>query len=64
MPGLVDCHIHASQVKNAGTGYEKTFTEWLFQDTLPTEQVFDMNLTYARSAASLTVVCNFVLQVR
>ena len=62
MPGLVDCHIHAAQVENAGNDYDKTFTEWLFEDIIPLEQVFDMNQTYARNAASLMVVCNFMLQ--
>ena len=62
MPGLVDCHLHPEQVENAGTGYTKTFADWLFQDFFSTLQVFDMNQTYARNAASLIVVCNFMLQ--
>ena len=59
MPGLVDCHLHPEQVENAGTAYTKTFTDWVLQDFFPTAQVFDMNQTYARNAASLIVVRNF-----
>ena len=62
MPGLVDCHTHPSQVQNTGTGYTKTLIDWFFQDILPTELLFDMNETYARNAASLSVVRNFILQ--
>ena len=62
MPGLVDCHTHSEQVENAGTGYDKTFTDWSNQDFFPTSQAFDNNRTYARNAASLMVVCNFMLQ--
>ena len=62
MPGLVDCHLHPEQVENAGRAYTKTFADWLFQDTFPTAQLFDMNQTYARNAASLIVVCNFILK--
>ena len=59
-PGLVDCHIHP-EVKNAGTSYNKQFTEWLLEDALPSEERFDMNQTYARNAAQLTVVSNFYI---
>ena len=52
--------MHPEQVENAGTGYTKTFADWLFQDFFSTLQVFDMNQTYARSAASLIVVHNFI----
>ena len=62
MPGLVDCHLHPEQVENAGTAYTKTFTDWVLQDFFPTAQGFDMNQTYARNAASLIVVRNFMLQ--
>ena len=62
MPGLVDCHLHPEQVENAGTAYTKTFTDWVLQDFFPTAQGFDMNRTYARNAASLIVVRNFMLQ--
>ena len=62
MPGLVDCHLHPEQVENAGTGYTKTFADWSFQDFFPTVQLFDMNQTYARNAASLIVVRNFILK--
>ena len=64
MPGLVDCHLHPEQVENAGTGYMKTFTDWSFQDFFPTAQLFDMNQTYARNAASLIVVRNFMLYTK
>ena len=56
MPGLVDCHIHAEQVMNAGANYDKTFFQWLLEDFDPTSQQFSMNQTYARNAASLMVV--------
>ena len=51
------------QVKNAGTSYNKPFTEWLLEDALPSEERFDMNQTYARNAAALTVVDNFTSNV-
>ena len=62
MPGLVDCHLHPEQVENAGTAYTKTFADWSFQDFFPMAQLFDMNQTYARNAASLIVVRNFILK--
>ena len=62
MPGLVDCHMHPEQVENAGTSYDKAFADWVVQDFFPTLQVFENNQTYARNAASLIVVCNFMLQ--
>ena len=61
MPGLVDCHAHPEQLVNAGTGYNKVFLDWAFQVFFPALQVFDNNQTYARNAASLMVVCNFML---
>ena len=62
MPGLVDCHVHPEQVENAGTSYTKTYAEWSIQDFFATMRLFDMNQTYARNAASLIVVRNFMLQ--
>ena len=56
MPGLVDCHIHAEQIMNAGANYDKTFFQWLVEDFDPTSQQFATNQTYARNAAPLIVV--------
>ena len=58
MPGLVDCHIHAEQITNAGTKYEKPFQEWVFPDFFPTGQQFGMDPAYARNTSSLLVVGN------
>ena len=54
--------MHPEQVENAGTSYDKAFADWIVQDFFPTLQVFQNNRTYARNAASLIVVCNFMLQ--
>ena len=60
MPGLVDCHIHAEQIINAGANYEKPFQDWVFQDFFPTGQQFGMDPAYARNTSSLLVVGNMV----
>ena len=62
MPGLVDCHIHAEQITNAGANYEKPFQDWVFQDFFPTGQQFGMNPAYARNTSSLLVVCNIFVK--
>ena len=60
MPGLVDCHIHAEQIENAGANYDKQFIVWELQDFFSADQQFSRNLTYTRRVSSLIVVCNFV----
>ena len=62
MPGLVDCHIHAEQIINAGANYEKAFQDWVFQDFFPTGQQFGMDPEYARNTSSLLVVCNIFVK--
>ena len=40
MPGLVDTHVHASQVPNAGVGLDMPLLDWLAKYTFPTEAMF------------------------
>ena len=40
IPGLVDCHIHAPQWPQLGTGLDLPLEEWLFAHTFPLEAKF------------------------
>ena len=40
MPGMVDCHIHASQYSNAGKALDLPLLQWLEKYTFPTEAKF------------------------
>eukprot|EP01135_Chromosphaera_perkinsii_P011516 Nk52_evm15s2426 gene=Nk52_evmTU15s2426 len=39
MPGFTDCHLHAPQIDMIGK-YGSTLSEWLLQDTYPSEALF------------------------
>ncbi|KXN68366.1 guanine deaminase [Conidiobolus coronatus NRRL 28638] len=39
-PGLIDCHIHAPQFQNLGTGLDLPLMKWLNEYTFPAEQSF------------------------
>ncbi|XP_067938230.1 guanine deaminase-like [Watersipora subatra] len=49
MPGLVDTHIHASQLVNIGIGYHLTLLDWLNNITFQKESQFS-DIEYARVA--------------
>ena len=40
MPGMIDCHIHAPQYSNAGTGLDLPLMKWLNCYTFPSETRF------------------------
>ncbi|XP_014213225.1 guanine deaminase [Copidosoma floridanum] len=40
IPGFIDAHIHAVQVPNLGTGYDKHLLEWLENYTFPLERQY------------------------
>ncbi|KAK0076312.1 hypothetical protein PV325_005596 [Microctonus aethiopoides] len=40
IPGFIDCHIHAVQLPNIGTGYDKDLLDWLNTYTFPLERKF------------------------
>ncbi|KAK0161849.1 hypothetical protein PV327_008256 [Microctonus hyperodae] len=40
IPGFIDCHIHAVQLPNIGTGYDKNLLDWLSMYTFPLERKF------------------------
>ncbi|XP_043279421.1 guanine deaminase isoform X2 [Venturia canescens] len=40
IPGFIDCHIHAPQLPNIGTGYDKGLLDWLEMYTFPLERKY------------------------
>lgn len=40
IPGLIDCHIHATQLPNLGLGYDKELLDWLETYTFPLEKKY------------------------
>ena len=55
MPGLIDTHIHASQMPNAGIGYDLPLLDWLDKYTFPTESMFS-DTTVAENVYGTVVV--------
>ena len=55
MPGLIDTHVHASQVPNAGIGLDLPLLDWLAKYTFPTEAMYS-DPEFARHAYRIAVV--------
>lgn len=56
IPGFIDCHIHAVQLPNIGTGYDKNLLDWLNTYTFPLERKFS-DEKYADKVFDAVVVC-------
>lgn len=63
MPGLIDCHIHASQMPNIGLGLDMELLDWLNTYTFPMEMQFKNNAYAQHVYEKVIVSCGLWLYI-